>query len=154
MGGFGIAELIIIYGFLSLFAVIGILFLLQWNFFRKGFYGKYTIHKKATVKKMTGGRLGTPVISYVCEIDGKEEILVEQSSIGAPFYVPNEGDEVDVYIHPDPNKKVSLSQPPNTTTRVFVCEKRSLSMSRFYLGMGLAFATAGLLGIIMFTVTN
>ena len=85
------AELIIIYGFLSVFAIIGILFLLQWWFFRKGFYTKYTLHKKAFVRGLTGGRLKTPIVSYVCEVDGNEEILVEQSSIGTPFYVPVDG---------------------------------------------------------------
>ena len=30
--------------------------------------------------------------NYVCEVDGNEEILVEQSSIGTPFYVPVDGE--------------------------------------------------------------
>ena len=148
------AELIIIYGFLSVFVIIGILFLLQWWFFRKGFYTKYTLHKKAFVRELTGGRLKAPIVSYVCEVDGNEEILVEQSSIGTPFYVPVVGEKVDVYIHPNPQKKISLAMPPNTFTRVFVCEKRALSMSKFYLGMGFAFLGMGVLGIIMYTIAR
>ena len=154
MNGFSLGELLIIYGFLTILVCIGVLFLLQAWFFRKGFMKKYTLHKKATVKKMTGGRsTGTSVVSYETEIDGEMITLVEQSSIGAPFYVPNLGDEVDVYIHPNPNKTVSLAIPPDTVSRVFVCEKRALSMSKFYMGMGIAFAGVALFTIFMFTIT-
>ena len=154
MNDFSLGELFIIYGFLAILVCIGVLFLLQGWFYRKGFYGKYTLHKKATVKKLTGARISTPVVSYETEIDGEIITLVEQSSIGAPFYVPNPGDEVDVYIHPDPNKTVSLSRPPDTRSRVFVCERRALSIAKFDIGMGIAFAGAGLFAIIMFTITR
>lgn len=68
----------------------------------------YTLHKKAFVRELTGGRLKTPIVSM----------------------------------------------PPNTFTRVFVCEKRALSMSKFYLGMGFAFSGMGVLGIIMYTIAR
>lgn len=153
MNGFSIGELCIIYGVLLLFCVIGILLLLQGYFFRKTFYRKYTLHVKAMVKDKWGSDLNKPVITYVANVNGEEITLVEQSSIGAPFYVPEVGDIVDVYIHPDSNKTVSLLMPRNTKSRVFVCEKRALSMSKFYLGMGSAFGGVALLGIIMFTLT-
>lgn len=149
---YSIGECAMIYGFLLLITAIGVLFLLQFGFFSKGFYNKYTLHAKATVKSTLGSHIGTPVITYAAVIDGKEEILTEQSSIGAPFYIPALGEEVDVYIHPDPGKTVSLAYPPGTVSRVFGCEKRFKSLSKFYLGMGLAFAGAGLLGIVVFTV--
>lgn len=60
------------------------------------------------MRELTGGRLKTPIVSYVCEVDGNEEILVEQSSIGTPFYVPVDGEKVDVYIHPNPQKRFLL----------------------------------------------
>ena len=55
---------------------------------------------------------------------------------------------------PDPNKIVSLSVPPGAVTRVFGCEKRFKSMSRFYLRMGLGFVICGLVGVVMFTLTQ
>lgn len=76
-----------------------------------------------------------------------------QSSIGVPFYVPKVGDVVDVYVHPDPNKVVSLSVPSDTKTRVWVCDKRALSMSKFHLGMGSVFAGTSFMGSIMVTLT-
>ena len=153
MDQFSVGELFLIYGFLSLFLAIGILFILQAWFFRKGFYKKYTLHTTAVVKEYVGSRLKDPVYLYETILDGETVILVEQSSIGAPFYLPNVGDVVDVYIHPDPNKTVTLSIPPDTKTRVFGCEKRFHSISKFYLGFGLGFAGAAILGIAMFTVS-
>ena len=76
-----------IYGFLLLITAIGILFLLQFRFLAKGFYDKYTVHAKAIVKSTLGSRIGTLVITYAAEIDGKEELLTEQSSIGASSVV-------------------------------------------------------------------
>ena len=151
---FSIGEYVLIYGFLTVFVIVGILFLLQFHFFNKGFYKKYTFHTKAIVKSTLGSRIKTPVISYETEIDGKKEILTEQSSIGAPFYVPMVGDMVDVYIHPDPNKTTSLANPPGTVTRYFGCEKRFKSMSKFYLLMGLGFVICGMVGIVMFTIAQ
>ncbi len=153
MDQFSVGELFLIYGFLALLLVIGILFILQAWFFRKGFYKKYTLHTTAVVKEYVGSRLKTPVYLYETTLDDKSITLVEQSSIGAPFYVPNVGDVVDVYIHPDPNKTVSLAFPPDTKTRIFGCEKRFHSVSKFYLGMGLCFAGVAILGIVMFTIS-
>ncbi len=154
MNEYSLGELFTIYGFLSLLVAIGILFLLQGCFFCKGFYKKYTLHTTAKVKGFVGGRLKNPVCIYETLLDGEVVTLVEQSSIGAPFYIPAIGDVVDVYIHPDPNKMVSLALPAGTKTRVFGCEKRFLSISKFYLGFGSAFVGTGALGIIMFSITQ
>lgn len=153
MDQFSIGELFLIYGFLLLFLAIGVLFLLQAWFFRKGFYKKYTLHTTAVVKEYVGSRLKAPIYLYETTLDGEPVTLVEQSSIGAPFYLPNVGDVVDVFIHPDPNKTVNLALPPDTQTRVFGCEKRFRSISKFYFGFGMCFSGAGLLGIIMFTIS-
>lgn len=64
------------------------------------------------------------------------------------------GDTVDVYIHPDPNKTVSLAYPMGTITRIFGCEKRFKSMSKFYLLMGLGFVICKMVGIIMLTIAH
>lgn len=151
MHGFNVGELCIIYGALLLFGVIGILLLLQGWFFKRTFYKKYTLHAKAKVTDKSGSDMTKPVITYEAEVNDKAITLVERSGIGLPFYVPQVGDIVDVYIHPDPNKLVSLSVPQNTKTRTFVCEARALSMAKFYLGMGSVFAGMSLLGIVMFT---
>ena len=152
MNGYTTGDLFLIYGFLAFLMLIGILFLLQSWFYRIGFYKTYTLHATAKVKGHMGSRLKTPIYSYETRLDGERVILTEQSSIGVPFYSPEDGDVVDVYIHPDPDKIVSLSFPPNTKSRCFVCEKRAHAIAKFDFGFGLSFFLGGLFGIIMFTI--
>ena len=73
---------ITIYCLTALLIVIGILFIVRWRFYAKGYKDKYTITVTATVVEPELTAFFLPLMVYEADINGMPETLYELPSIG------------------------------------------------------------------------
>ena len=122
--------------------VIGILFIVRWYFYAKGYKNKYTVEVTAQVIKLKRTALYVPIIVYEANVNGIAEILQELPPIGAPALRLPPGSEVKLYIHPDPEKRKRLMFTEKS--RPFVNELSAPFNSLFFKLMGVSFILAAL----------
>ena len=133
---------ITIYCFTALLIVIGILFIVRWRFYAKGYKDKYTITVTATVVEPELTAFFIPLMVYEADIDGMPETLYELPSIGAPSLQLPPGYKVKLYIHPDPEKRKTVMFTGKC--RPFVNELTAPFNSLFFKLMGMGFLLAAI----------
>lgn len=149
-GGYNMLTTYIkLYWLPALLIVIGILFIIRWYFYAKGYKNKYTIEVTAKVVERKRTAFPVPLIVYEADVNGTTERLVELPPIGAPWMALPPGYEVKLFIHPDPEirKKVLFTEE----TRPFVNELAVPFNNLFFKLMGIGFLLTGRLMIFLFT---
>ncbi len=133
---------ITIYCLTAMLIVIGILFIVRWRFYAKGYKDKYTITVTATVVEPERTAFFIPLMVYEADIDGMQETLYELPLIGAPSLQLPPGYEVKLYIHPDPEKRKNVMFIGKC--RPFVNELTAPFNSLFFKLMGMGFLLAAI----------
>ncbi|MCR5728159.1 MAG: hypothetical protein K6G24_11920 [Lachnospiraceae bacterium] len=138
-----------IYCLTVLLIVIGILFIVRWRFYVKGYKNKYTVAVTAQVIELKRTALYIPLIVYEANVNGIAETLIELPPIGAPAMRLPTGSEVKLYVHPDPEKRKRVMFTEKS--RPFVNELTAPFNGLFFKLMGLGFILAA---IVMFKLST
>lgn len=131
-------ETIICYGLLGVFTVIGVVLLCVAYYYSVGILKKYTLVVPAKVLEVHGVTHSMYVV-YEANINGKTEVLREQGVTCYPIYVPKEGELVELYANPD-----DIQQ--------FCLPKRSKSMGKMILWIGIVLLVTSIYGMVMYTI--
>ncbi len=136
------AAVMLMYFIVSALLVAGILFIARWRFYAKEYKTRYTVEVTAKVVGIKRGVLGVPLMIYEADVDGMAETLAELPAVGAPAVRFNAGDEVKLYLHPDPERLKTVMFTERT--RPFVNEVTAPFNSLFFKLMGIGFIAAAI----------
>ncbi len=135
-----ITDIIKLYCLPALLIVIGILFIVRWHFYARGYKKKYTLAVTAWAAEPERTVFLVPLMVYEAEIDGVIVTLYEVPPIGSPALQLPPGEEVKLCIHPDPEKRKTVMFTEKT--RPFVNELTAPFNSLFFKLMGMGFLLA------------
>ena len=142
-----ITDIIKLYCLPALLIVIGILFIVRWHFYARGYKKKYTLAVTARAAEPERMVFFVPLMVYEAEIDGVIETRYEVPPIGAPALKLPPGEEVKLCIHPDPEKRKTVLFTEES--RPFVNELAAPFNSLFCKLMGLGFILTAIVIIVL-----